>query len=63
MIGSHLLILFNFLAQRAATERFVEWLTTTVVHKEVAGGAGGGAGKTKVVLCGHRCSICTGPQN
>ncbi|KAF8339070.1 uncharacterized protein EI90DRAFT_3279486 [Cantharellus anzutake] len=35
----------------AATERFVEWLTTTVVHKE--GGNGKGAGKTKVVLCGH----------
>jgi len=37
----------------AATERFVDWLTTTVVHKEVGGGKGGGAGKTKVVLCGH----------
>ncbi|KAF9509853.1 hypothetical protein BS47DRAFT_1373410 [Hydnum rufescens UP504] len=43
---------------RAATERFVEWLTTTVVHKEVAGGAGGGAGKTKVVLCGHSLLHC-----
>lgn len=40
--------------QTSATDRFVDWLTTTVVHKEVSDGRGGGAGKTKVVLCGHR---------
>jgi len=34
-------------------ERFVDWLAEVVVHKEVAGGLGGGAGKAKVVLCGH----------
>lgn len=34
-------------------ERFVDWLAGVVVHKEVAGGLGGGAGKAKVVLCGH----------
>ncbi|KAF8311152.1 hypothetical protein DL93DRAFT_2149723 [Clavulina sp. PMI_390] len=39
--------------ESAATEKFADWLTTTVVHKEVANGQGGGAGKTKVVLCGH----------
>jgi len=34
-------------------ERFVDWLAEVVVHKEVAGGLGGGAGKAKVMLCGH----------
>ena len=34
-------------------EHFVDWLAEVVVHKEVAGGLGGGSGKSKVVLCGH----------
>jgi hypothetical protein len=29
-------------------------LTKLVVEKEVAKGHGGGAGKAKIVLCGHR---------
>ncbi|KAF9782273.1 hypothetical protein BJ322DRAFT_1009506 [Thelephora terrestris] len=37
----------------AAVEVFSEWLTKLVVEKEVAGGKGGGAGKAKIVLCGH----------
>ncbi|KAI5117868.1 hypothetical protein M0805_006570 [Coniferiporia weirii] len=37
----------------AAVERFADWLTTLVVEKEVANGEGGGAGKAKIVLCGH----------
>ncbi|KAI6152183.1 hypothetical protein BKA82DRAFT_993642 [Pisolithus tinctorius] len=35
----------------AAVERFVDWLTTLTVQKEVA--HGGGAGAAKIVLCGH----------
>ena len=31
---------------------FADWLTTAVVEREVT--SGGGAGKVKVVLCGHR---------
>jgi len=42
------------LAQNKAVERFVDWLTTLTVQKEVAHGAGGGAGRAKIVLCGHR---------
>ncbi|KAL5507804.1 hypothetical protein ACEPAH_5422 [Sanghuangporus vaninii] len=37
----------------AAVERFVDWLTTLTVEREVANGSGGGAGKAKIVLCGH----------
>ncbi|KAG5648915.1 hypothetical protein DXG03_000264 [Asterophora parasitica] len=35
-----------------AVIRFADWLTTLTVETEVA--SGGGAGKTNVVLCGHR---------
>lgn len=45
---------FHLSQQSQATERFVDWLTTIAVKKEVADGAGGGAGKAKIVLCGHR---------
>ncbi|EPQ59080.1 hypothetical protein GLOTRDRAFT_70221 [Gloeophyllum trabeum ATCC 11539] len=38
----------------AAVERFADWLAQLTVEKEVAKGLGGGAGKSKVVLCGHR---------
>lgn len=37
----------------AAVERFADWLATLTVEKEVATGSGGGAGKAKIVLCGH----------
>ncbi|KAF8497348.1 hypothetical protein JB92DRAFT_2745657 [Gautieria morchelliformis] len=37
----------------AAVERFADWLTTLTVEREVAHGTGGGAGKAKIVLCGH----------
>jgi hypothetical protein len=40
--------------QNAAVEHFADWLTTLTVQREVANGQGGGAGKTKIVLCGHR---------
>ncbi|KAI0251326.1 hypothetical protein BJV78DRAFT_1212497 [Lactifluus subvellereus] len=36
-----------------AVECFADWLTTLTVQKEVAHGAGGGAGCAKIVLCGH----------
>ncbi|KAI0268345.1 hypothetical protein BC834DRAFT_688066 [Gloeopeniophorella convolvens] len=36
-----------------AVERFADWLTTLTVEKEVAHGAGGGAGHAKIILCGH----------
>ncbi|VDC04083.1 unnamed protein product [Peniophora sp. CBMAI 1063] len=36
-----------------AVERFADWLTTLTVEREVQHGAGGGAGKAKLVLCGH----------
>ncbi|KAA1466770.1 hypothetical protein DENSPDRAFT_812059 [Dentipellis sp. KUC8613] len=36
-----------------AVERFSDWLTTLTVEKEVASGGGHGAGKAKIVLCGH----------
>jgi len=36
-----------------AVERFADWLTTLTVEREVANGDGGGAGKAKIVLCGH----------
>jgi hypothetical protein len=39
--------------QKAATLAFVDWLTTLVVQLEVGHGAGGGAGKAKIVLMGH----------
>lgn len=39
--------------QKAAVLAFVDWLTTLVVELEVDHGAGGGAGKAKVVLVGH----------
>ena len=41
--------------QDAAVESFGDWLTTLVVERENANGVGGGAGKAKVVLIGHRC--------
>lgn len=41
----------------AAVERFADWLTTLTVEREVANGEGGGAGKAKIVLCGHRYGI------
>lgn len=34
-----------------AVVRFADWLTTLTVEREVA--SGGGAGKAKIVLCGH----------
>ncbi|KAF9646961.1 hypothetical protein BDM02DRAFT_3083890, partial [Thelephora ganbajun] len=37
----------------AAVQVFSEWLTKLVLEKEVANGSGGGAGKAKIVLCGH----------
>ncbi|KIJ57129.1 hypothetical protein M422DRAFT_773813 [Sphaerobolus stellatus SS14] len=37
----------------AAVERFADWLATLTVEREVAHGMGGGAGKAKIVLCGH----------
>jgi len=37
----------------AAVVRFADWLTNLTVQREVANGLGGGAGKAKVVLCGH----------
>ncbi|KAG2156219.1 hypothetical protein DEU56DRAFT_225034 [Suillus clintonianus] len=37
----------------AAVEHFADWLTTLTVQREVADGKGGGAGKAKIVLCGH----------
>jgi hypothetical protein len=43
------------MTQTAATLAFVDWLTTLVVNLEVNHGAGGGAGKAKVVLMGHSC--------
>lgn len=35
-----------------AVVRFADWLTTLVVAREVASGLG--AGKAKIVFCGHR---------
>ncbi|EKM59798.1 uncharacterized protein PHACADRAFT_206021 [Phanerochaete carnosa HHB-10118-sp] len=37
----------------AAVIRFSDWLTNLTVEREVANGLGGGAGKAKIVLCGH----------
>ncbi|GBE79435.1 hypothetical protein SCP_0206330 [Sparassis crispa] len=37
----------------AAVVHFADWLTNLTVQREVANGLGGGAGKAKVVLCGH----------
>ncbi|KAG8846157.1 hypothetical protein FRB96_002056 [Tulasnella sp. 330] len=36
-----------------ATDRFIDWLTTLTVEREVAQGMGGGAGKARIVLCSH----------
>ncbi|TFY73013.1 hypothetical protein EWM64_g10999, partial [Hericium alpestre] len=36
-----------------AVERFSDWLAELTVRKEVDYGAGGGAGKAKVVICSH----------
>ncbi|KAF9821253.1 hypothetical protein IEO21_00861 [Rhodonia placenta] len=36
-----------------AVVRFADWLTTLTVQREVANDLEGGAGKAKVVLCGH----------
>jgi len=41
-------------SQTAAVQAFSEWLIKLVLEKEVANGYGGGAGKAKIVLCGHR---------
>ncbi|KZT36682.1 hypothetical protein SISSUDRAFT_1063441 [Sistotremastrum suecicum HHB10207 ss-3] len=38
---------------KAAVEKFADWLATLTVENEVAHGSGGGAGKAKIVLCGH----------
>ncbi|GJJ07064.1 hypothetical protein Clacol_001263 [Clathrus columnatus] len=40
-------------SRTVAVERFADWLTTLTVEKEVSHGSGGGAGKAKIVLCGH----------
>jgi len=37
----------------AAVVAFADWLTNLTVQREVANGLGGGAGKAKVVICGH----------
>ncbi|KAH9951736.1 hypothetical protein B0H21DRAFT_842833, partial [Amylocystis lapponica] len=37
----------------AAVTQFADWLTNLTVQRENANGSGGGAGKAKVVLCGH----------
>ncbi|KAH8106000.1 hypothetical protein BXZ70DRAFT_1004290 [Cristinia sonorae] len=37
----------------AAVIRFADWLTNLTVQREVANGVGGGAGKAKIILCGH----------
>ncbi len=39
------------MAQNKAVESFADWLTTLTVQKEAAHG---GAGRVKIVLCGHR---------
>ncbi|KAH9938308.1 uncharacterized protein B0H18DRAFT_10339 [Fomitopsis serialis] len=36
-----------------AVVRFADWLTNLTVQREVANGTGGGAGKARIVLCGH----------
>ncbi|QRW02112.1 alpha/beta hydrolase family protein [Ceratobasidium sp. AG-Ba] len=36
-----------------AVEKFVDWLTTLTVQKEVAHHLAGGSGKAKIILCGH----------
>ncbi|KAG8743960.1 hypothetical protein FRC10_011034 [Ceratobasidium sp. 414] len=38
---------------KEAVERFVDWLTTLTVQKEVAHSLAGGSGKAKIILCGH----------
>lgn len=40
-------------SQKAATDRFVEWLTTLVVERESADARAGPGRKARVVLCGH----------
>jgi hypothetical protein len=40
--------------KKEAVERFVDWLTTLTVQKEVAHNLAGGSGKAKIILCGHR---------
>lgn len=45
--------LSQFIAQKdKAVVRFADWLTTLTVEREVETGLG--AGKAKIVLCGHR---------
>lgn len=41
-------------SKQEAVERFVDWLTTLTVQKEVAHSLNGGSGKAKIILCGHR---------
>lgn len=43
--------------QTEAVAGFADWLTTQTVEREVANGSGGGAGKAKIVLCGHRHAL------
>ncbi|KAG8698159.1 hypothetical protein FRC08_006100, partial [Ceratobasidium sp. 394] len=38
---------------KEAVERFVDWLTTLAVQKEVAHSLAGGSEKAKIILCGH----------
>lgn len=38
---------------RIAVITFADWLTNLTVQREVANGVGGGAGKAKIILCGH----------
>ncbi|KAG9127836.1 hypothetical protein FRC07_008479 [Ceratobasidium sp. 392] len=38
---------------KEAVEKFVDWLTTLTVQKEVAHNLAGGSGKAKIILCGH----------
>ena len=43
--------------QNAAVENFADWLSNLTVEREVAHGTGGGAGKARIVLVGHRCVL------
>lgn len=45
----------KFITKTKAVVRFADWLTTLTVEREVASGLG--AGKAKIVLCGHRYGI------
>lgn len=45
----------EFVTKTKAVVRLADWLTTLTVEREVASGLG--AGKVKIVLCGHRYGI------